>query len=396
MNIIIAPDSFKGSLSATEATEAIRQGIRAVLPEAETVGLPLADGGEGTVEALVNATHGRFLTTTVTGPLGEPVEARWGILGDDVTAVVEMAAASGLTLVPTEERNPLITTTYGTGELIRAALEAGCTKLLIGIGGSATNDGGAGMAQALGAELLDADGQPIGRGGAALANLEKIRTDGMEGRLGKLKVRVASDVNNPLCGPHGAAAIYGPQKGATPEMVELLDKSLAHYAQIIERDLNLEVLHFAGAGAAGGLGAGLLAFLKAELHRGVSLVLETLGFEEYLQAADLVITGEGKIDSQIQFGKTLAGVGGYARRHGVPVVAVAGVVETTPEQLAEFGISAAVSCANGPMSEAECMEHAAELLQETTERVICLLLAGEGIGRRQAALGMADAGGEKR
>jgi len=382
MNIIIAPDSFKGSLSAAEATEAIRQGIRAVLPEAETVGLPLADGGEGTVEALVSATHGRFMTTKVTGPLGEPVEARWGILGDDVTAVIEMAAACGLPLVPAEKRNPLITTTYGTGELIRAALGAGCTKLVIGIGGSATNDGGAGMAQALGAELLDADGRPIGRGGEALARLEKIRTEHMDERLSRLQVKVASDVSNPLCGPEGASAIYGPQKGATPEMVELLEGALAHYAEIIERDLGIEVKDLAGAGAAGGLGAGLMAFLNAEMHRGVALVLETVGFEEYLAAADLVITGEGKIDFQTGFGKALAGVGALAKKHRVPVVAIAGAVEVGPEELSDLGISAAVAALSGPMGEAEAMARAAELVQETTERIMRLLLLGEKIGRQ--------------
>ena len=381
MNIIIAPDSFKGSLPAAEATEAIRQGIRAVMPEAETVSLPLADGGEGTVEALVAATRGRFIKTKVLGPLGDPVEARWGMLGDDVTAVIEMAAASGLTLVPPEKRNPLVTTTYGTGELIRAALDAGCSKLIIGIGGSATNDGGAGVAQALGARLLDAEGKPIGWGGGALANLEKIRIEGIDERLPRLEVKVGSDVSNPLCGPEGASAVYGPQKGATPEMVETLDKALAHYAEVIARDLKVDVKNRPGAGAAGGLGAGLMAFLNAKLHSGVVLVLEATGFEEYLESADLVITGEGKIDSQIHYGKALAGVGALAKRHGVPVVAVAGAIDVDPDRLAEMGIVAVMPCASGPMPEAESIQRAAELVQEATERIMRLVLVGRQIAR---------------
>ena len=376
MNIIIAPDSFKGSLSAVEATEVIRQGIRAVMPEAETVGLPLADGGEGTVEALVTATHGRYLTTKVTGPLGEPVEARWGILGDDITGVIEMAAASGLPLVPPDKRNPLITTTYGTGELITAAVEAGCTKLIIGLGGSATNDGGAGMAQALGVKLLDAEGKPIERGGAALAKLEKIDVSKIDERLCRLQVKIASDVSNPLCGPQGAAAIYGPQKGATPEMVETLDQALAHYAAVIARDLNLDLKDRAGAGAAGGLGAGLMAFLNAGMHRGVTLVLEAIGFEEYLESADLVITGEGRIDSQLQFGKALAGVGALGRKHKVPVVAIAGAVEVDPDELLDFGIRATMPIVNRPLAEAEAMACAAELVQEAAERIMRLIAVG--------------------
>jgi len=381
MNILIAPDSFKGSLSAADAVEAIRQGIRAIMPEAETVGLPLADGGEGTVEALVAATHGRFITTKVTGPLGDPVEARWGILGDDITGVIEMAAASGLPLVPPEKRNPLITTTFGTGQLILAALEAGCTKLIIGIGGSATNDGGAGMAQALGAELLDADGRPLARGGGALINLDKIRIDRMDSRLGRLEVKVASDVKNPLCGPEGAAAVFGPQKGATPEMVEQLDKALAHYAEVILRDLQLDVPNLSGAGAAGGLGAGLMVFLRAQLHRGVAIVLEAINFEEYLQAAHLVITGEGKLDSQTAFGKTLSGIGALAKKYDVPVVAIAGMIDIDAEELEELGISAAVTCLPGPMDENQAMANAAELVQDAAERVMQLIAVGAKLER---------------
>jgi glycerate 2-kinase len=382
MNIIIAPAAFKGSLSAVAVAEAIRQGVRAVVPTAETVGLPLADGGEGTVEALVTATRGHLVRSKVTGPLGEPVEAWWGILGDDITGVIEIAAASGLPLVPPELRNPLLTTTYGTGELIRAALDAGCTRLIIGLGGSATNDGGAGIVQALGGELLDDAGYPLGRGGQALLNLHSINLEMLDPRLQKAQILLASDVSNPLCGPQGAAAVYGPQKGATLEMVELLDKALQNYAAVIERELKLEIASVAGSGAAGGAGAGLMVFLNARLHRGISLVLETLQFEEYLQAADLIITGEGKIDTQIQYGKAIAGVGSLARRAGVPVVAVAGAVELDAESLEDFGISAALPCVNRPMAENEAMTHAAELVQETTERLMRLVLVGDKIKRR--------------
>jgi glycerate kinase len=238
------------------------------------------------------------------------------------------------------------------------------------------------MAQALGARLLDAEERQIGRGGAALADLDKIQTEGMDERLERLEVRVASDVSNPLCGPLGASAVYGPQKGATPEMVETLDKALDHYAEVIARDLKIKVKDAPGAGGAGGLGAGLMAFLKAKMQRGVALVLEAVNLEEYLEAADLVITGEGRIDSQMEFGKTLSGVGALAKRHGIPVVALAGAVDVAPEKLAEIGILAAIPCANGPASEADCMEHAAELLQEAAERIMRLLILGRGLAQR--------------
>jgi glycerate 2-kinase len=382
MNILIAPDSFKGSLSATEAAEAIRQGVKAVMPEAETVGLPLADGGEGTVEAMVTATQGRFLYTNATGPLGEQIEARWGILGDDVTAVIEMASVAGLSLVPPEKRNPLLTTTYGVGELIKAVLDAKCSKLIIGIGGSATNDGGAGMAQALGADLLDETGRSIGRGGGELAKVAKVSRENMDKRLTKLEIKIAADVNNPLCGPQGASVVYGPQKGATPEMVAGLDAGLHHYAEIIARDIGIDVLEQAGAGAAGGLGAGLMAFCYARLHSGVALVLEASNFAEYLQAADLVITGEGRLDEQMQFGKALAGLGALAKHANVPVLALAGMIDIDTEKLDELGIAAALPCPDRPLSEAEAMAQAADLLQGATERALRLLLLGKDLASK--------------
>lgn len=370
-----------------EAAEAIVQGIRAVLPQTEVVRLPLADGGEGTVQALVDATRGRFVRRRVLGPLREPVEATFGVLGDDVTAAIEMAAASGLTLVPPEKRNPMVTTTFGTGQLILAALDEGCRKIIIGIGDSATNDGGAGMAQAMGAGLLDDDNRQIGPGGAELERLAKIDVAGLDPRLAEAEVLVASDVSNPLCGPEGASRVYGPQKGASPEMVEALDKALGHYASIIERDLGKSVADVPGAGAAGGLGAGLLAFLDAKTRRGVSVVLEATGFEQYMEAADLVLTAEGRIDQQTIYGKVLSGVGGVCKRKGVPVVAFGGTVALEPEELHSIGIQAAVPIASGPMPESEAMARAGELLQQACERVMHILVLGTDLGRAFEAAG---------
>ncbi|PJB56913.1 MAG: glycerate kinase, partial [Candidatus Infernicultor aquiphilus] len=262
MKIVVAPDSFKGSLTAIEVSDAIEKGIREVFPEAEIIKIPMADGGDGTVQCLVNATGGKILEEKVIGPLGNEVWAFYGILGDRKTAIVEMAAASGLTLVPENKRDPLITTTYGTGQLIKAALNQGCRKMIIGIGGSATNDGGAGMVQALGTKLLDKDGEEIGFGGGELKKIVKIDISCMDKRLSDIKVLAASDVNNPLCGPQGASRIYGPQKGATPEIIEELDESLAYFAELIKRDLHKDIKDIPGAGAAGGLGASLIAFLN--------------------------------------------------------------------------------------------------------------------------------------
>lgn len=385
MNIIVCPDSFKGSLSAVDATEAIAQGVRAVAPETEIVRLPLADGGEGTVEALVTATEGRTIEREVRGPRGEPVRARLGVLGDDSTGVIEMAAASGLPLVPADQRDPRITTTYGTGELIKAALDAGCTKVLVGIGGSATNDGGAGMAQALGVRLLDAEGQELPPGGAALARLATIDTSGLDPRVERTEFLVASDVTNPLVGPEGASAVYGPQKGATPAMVAELDQALAHYAAVIREQLRVEVADAPGAGAAGGLGAGLMAFLGATMRMGIALVLEAVDFERYLEAADLVITGEGKLDAQTAFGKTLFGVGRLAEKHRVPVVALVGMLDADPADLPALGIQAALTIVPGPIGEEQAMAEAGSYLQASAEQLMRLLrvgrLVGEGKGR---------------
>ena len=376
MRILIAPQSLKGSLTAAEAGLAIAQGVRAVYPTAEIEIVPVADGGEGTVQALVDATGGRIVQKTVTGPLGEPVPAFFGLMGDGHTAAIEMAAAAGLPLVPPERRDPRITTTYGVGELILAALDYGCRHFIIGIGGSATNDGGAGMGQALGAALLTNEGTEIARGGATLTTLAHISTAKMDARLQECTVEVACDVTNPLCGPTGASAVYGPQKGATPEMVLELDKALAHYAQIVERDLGVSVRDVPGAGAAGGLGAGLIAFLHATLRPGAQIVLEAVHLEERIRTADLVITAEGQIDSQTAYGKSVAAVAALAKRYGLPVVALAGSLGDNYQTVYELGVDALVVLPSAPMSLTYAMENAARLTSDAAERACRLLQVG--------------------
>ncbi len=353
MKIVVAPDSFKGSLTAIEVADAIEQGIREIFPEAEIVKIPMADGGDGTVQCLVNATGGEILREKVTGPLGDEILASYGILGDKKTAVIEMAEASGLTLVPEDKRNPLITTTYGTGQLIKAALDQGCRKMIIGIGGSATNDGGAGMLQALGVKLLDREGKEIGFGGGELKKVFRIDTKYLDNRLSETKVIVASDVSNPLCGPKGASWIYGPQKGATPEIIEDLDDSLAHFAEIITRDVNKDVNDMPGAGAAGGLGASLMAFLDTELRPGIEIIIEIVKLEQATKDADLVITGEGKIDSQTIYGKAPIGVAKIAKKYNIPVIAVAAIIGDDADIVHQYGINTLIKISEPPMSLAE-------------------------------------------
>ncbi len=372
MKIVVAPQSFKGSLPAREVAEAITGGIRRVLAEAKVVVLPMADGGEGTVDSLVYATGGRTMQTEVTGPLGDRVLAAWGILGDGVTAVVEMASASGLVLVPPDRLDPMIATTYGTGELVRAALDSGCRRLIIGIGGSATNDGGAGMAQALGAKLNDREGRRLPPGGAALAGLRQIDISGLDSRLAECQVTVACDVTNPLCGKEGASWVYGPQKGATEEMCRQLDEALANYASIIKKDLGIDVRDLPGAGAAGGLGAGLVAFLDARLLSGFEIISDAVGLVEHLKGAVLVFTGEGRLDTQTALGKTLAGVAKHAKMLGVPVVVIAGELHGDLNELYRQGIDAALSIAPGPISLEESEADAARLITDTTERALRL------------------------
>ena len=367
MKIVIAPQGFKGNLTALEVARAIEEGVKRIVPDAETVLKPMADGGEGTVQALVDATGGELIITEVTGPLEERVNAHWGILSDRTTAVIEMASASGLPLVPPEKRNPFITTTYGTGELIRAALDRGCRKLIIGIGGSATNDGGVGMAQALGARLLDADNKELPFGGAALARLERIDISGMDPRLADFEVTLASDVNNPLCGHRGASAIYGPQKGATPEMVKQLDAALSHYADVIKKDLDIDLREVPGAGAAGGLGLGLMVFLKAKAVPGIDVVIRATNLVADLKGAEIVFTAEGRIDCQSAMGKVPTGVALAAKKFGATVIALAGEVADDCRVVFDQGIDAVLSIAPGPITLDQSMAEAEKLLANAAE-----------------------------
>jgi len=372
MKIVIAPDSFKGNLTALEVANAIKEGIKRVLPEAEIDEVPMADGGEGTVQALVDATGGQIITEEVCDPLGNQIQADFGILGDGKTAVIEMAAASGLPLVPDDKHNPMLTTTYGTGELIRAAFGRGCRKLIVGIGGSATVDGGAGMAQALGARLLDKDGNEVPRCGGGLEHLDRIDVSQLDSRIAEATTVVACDVDNPLVGPRGGPEVYGPQKGATPKMVRKLDKYLDRYADIIKRDLGADVKEEPGAGAAGGLGAGLMAFLNAELKSGIDIVIDASGLERHLKDADLVITGEGMIDSQTIYGKTPIGVARAAKKFGLPVIGIGGGISDDASVVYENGIDALMSTVSYPMSLETAIERARDDLAGAAERAIRL------------------------
>lgn len=376
MKIVIAPDSYKESLTSLEAAAEIESGFRAVFPHAEFITLPMADGGEGTVAALVAATGGTLVEVIVTGPLGEPVTACYGLTGDRKTAIIEMAAASGLALVAPGLRNPMRTTTYGTGELIRAALGAGINHLIIGIGGSATNDGGAGMLQALGVKMSDHAGREIGFGGGSLANLECIDISGLDPRLKACRIEAACDVNNSLTGQKGASAVFGPQKGATPEMVRQLDANLARYAGLIRRDLGVEVEQVPGAGAAGGMGAALLAFLGAELRPGIEIVMEAVGMEAHVRDADLVITGEGCIDSQTIHGKTPIGVARMAKRYGRPVIGIAGCLSMDAAVVHEYGIDAVFSVLSRVGSMEESLSQAAVNLRAASRNIAAALKLG--------------------
>lgn len=379
VRLLIACDSFKGSATSKQVGEALREGILRAMPHAEVLAIPVADGGEGTVQALVDATGGEFVAVTVTNPIGEKVEASFGILGDGKTAVIEMAAASGLTLIPPERRNPWVTTTYGTGELIKAALERGCRRIIIGIGGSATNDAGAGMAQALGIGLLDENGNQIGFGGGELSKLRRIDMSRLDPRAKDAEFIVACDVDNPLTGERGAAYVYAPQKGATPDMLPKLDANLRHFAKVVREQLGIDVEHVPGAGAAGGLGAGLMAFLGAKLRPGTEIVFELIGLEERIRDADLVITGEGQIDAQTAFGKTPVGVAKLAKKYGKPVIAVAGAIGDGADVVHAHGIDAVFSIANRPMTLDEAMDNVLRLLADFGEQLGRLILALEKI-----------------
>jgi glycerate kinase len=365
MKIVIAPDSFKESLSAPQVAEAIAAGWATVYPQAELCLRPMADGGEGTVDAVLAATGGERRELDVSGPLGAPVTAHWGWL-DGATAVIEMAAASGLHWVPRDQRDATIASSRGTGELIRAALDAGAERIILGLGGSATNDGGAGLLQALGVRFLDSAGRELAPGGAALAQLEQLDLTGLDPRLLAVQVEVAADVDNPLCGEKGASAIFGPQKGATPAQVEQLDAALSRLAWVVAGTLGEDFSQFPGVGAAGGLGFAAKAFLRARFRPGIELVAELSELADALRGADLVITGEGRLDAQSLHGKTPVGVARQAQAAGVPVIALAGSLGEGYEQLYAAGIDAAFSLTPGPVSlEQACADAAAQLTART-------------------------------
>ncbi|BCL76859.1 glycerate kinase [Jeongeupia sp. HS-3] len=376
MKIVIAPDSYKESLSALDVAINIEAGMREIWPDADYVKLPVADGGEGTVAAMVDATGGKIVNVGVTGPLGECVNAFYGLSGDGQTAIIEMAAASGLALVPPSLRNPLQTTSYGTGELIRAALDAGARRFIIGIGGSATNDGGAGMVQALGARLLDQTGRELGFGGGPLARLALIDVAGLDARLKDCQIEVACDVDNPLTGPKGASHVFGPQKGATPEIVAQLDANLKHYASVIGHDLGIHVDTVPGAGAAGGMGAAMFAFLGGTLRPGIEIVMEAVGLDAIVASADLVITGEGRIDSQTIHGKTPIGVARVAKRHGKPVIGIAGCLTPDVGVVHEHGIDAVFSVLYHACSVDEALAKAAGNVRMAARNVAATLQIG--------------------
>ncbi|MGF1680707.1 glycerate kinase [Photobacterium minamisatsumaniensis] len=374
MKIVIAPDSYKESLTAMEVASAIEAGFSQVLPDAEYIKLPMADGGEGTVQSLVDATNGDIVECTVTGPLGEQVNGFYGLMGHGKTAIIEMAAASGLHLVEPALRNPLKTTTFGTGELIKAALDNGVEHIIVGIGGSATNDGGIGMAQALGIRLLDEKGNDVGFGGEALAKIKTIDNSGVDPRLSQIKLEVACDVDNPLCGPKGASHIFGPQKGATPEMVEQLDADLAYYADLIKAQLGRDIKNTSGAGAAGGLGAALLGLLDASLRPGIEIVMDAVNLSQIVSDADLVITGEGRIDSQTIHGKTPIGVARAAKQFDVPVIGIAGSLSNDCNVVYDHGIDAAFSVVSGAMTLQDALDGAAFNVQATARNVAAVMM----------------------
>ena len=376
MKIVIAPDSFKESLTAAEVATAIETGFKQIIPDAEYVKVPVADGGEGTLQSLVDATEGHFFNETVTGPLGAQVETCFGILGDGKTAVIEMARASGIELVAPEDRDPFITTTYGTGELILAALDKGVEKIIVGIGGSATNDGGAGMMQALGVKLLDDEGNELAHGGAVLKQLAKINTASMDKRLKSVKFVAACDVDNPLTGDNGASAIFGPQKGACAEKVQKLDAALKHYGEVIEQTLDIHVDTAPGAGAAGGMGAALLAFMQADLKPGINIVMDAVALAEKVEGAKLVITGEGRIDGQTALGKTPVGVARIAKAQDIPVIALAGAVGKGVDTVYEQGIDALFPVVHGAVDLPEALAKGAENLTRAARNLAAVMRLG--------------------
>lgn len=378
MKMLLASDSYKGSLTTMQVAEQIKKGVRKVFPEAEFMCVPVADGGEGTVETMVTHLGGEYRTVKVTAPDGSKIDARYGILKNGI-AVIEMAAASGLPIIPKEKRNVMTATTYGTGEMIKAALAEECEQIYIGVGGSATNDVGVGMAQALGYSFLDRSGKEVGFGGGELEKIEKIDSSGADPRLKKKKIVVMSDVINPLCGKSGAAAIYGPQKGASPKQVEELDRGLKHLANLIREQMGINLEELPGAGAAGGLGAGLVAFAGAEIRSGIKTVLELANFKEKLDWADLVITGEGKIDAQSVLGKVISGISQMAKEKNIPVIAVSGAIEYGAEVIYDKGVSTMEAAVCKTMQLDEAVRNADTLVENAVERVMRAVRIGQKI-----------------
>ena len=373
MKILIAPQSYKGSISAIKVAEAIKQGALNIFPDIKSLIIPVADGGDGTLETLVESTNGTIHNSNATGPLGNSIPVIWGTLGDSKTAIIEMARISGLALVPQNKRNPYYTTSYGLGEIIKEALDLGYRKFIIGIGGSATNDGGAGMAQALGAKLTDENKKPIDLGGLALNEITKIDISGIDPRINESEILVACDVNNPLCGPNGASFIYGPQKGASPEMVKTLDDALYHFGSQLIRDTGINIMEIEGSGAAGGIGGGMVGFLDAKLKPGIEIVLDSLDFDKSLKNVDLVITGEGQIDFQTVFSKAPIGVAKHAKKYNIPVIAICGSLGENYQDVHSHGIDAVIPIIPKPMELKNASDNAYELIKNTSEQIFRIL-----------------------
>lgn len=375
MKILIAPDSFKGSATSSRAADAIGEGVQQIFPDAELIKIPVADGGEGTVEALTDSLHGKIITKSVKGPIGEVVEASYGILPGNI-AVIEMASASGLPLVPEDKRNPLITSTYGTGQLIQDALERDCKKIILGIGGSATNDGGTGMARALGYKFLDRKGHELPEGGGSLVNLAEIDNSEVDKDIFKTKFLIACDVTNPLTGPEGASHIYGAQKGASSEDIEHLDRALGKLAEVVSSKYGRANENIPGAGAAGGLGYGLMEFCGGELKSGIEIVLDLIKFDSFLDGVDLVISGEGRIDGQSVYGKVPVGIAGRAKKKNIPVLVVVGDIGPKVDVVYDHGIDAIMSSVNKAMSLDEAMSRSGELLADAASRAMRMIKIG--------------------
>ncbi len=383
MKIIIAPNAFKGSSTAQEVAESMSQGVLGVFPDAELLKLPIADGGDGTLGLILHAASGEAVAVDVLDPFGQSITAHLGVLKHERTAIIEMAEASGLRLVPSDSLNPMKTTTYGTGQLIKTALNRGCEKIVVGVGGSATVDGGIGMAQALGAKILDEQGEQVQYGGSGLGEVAQIDLTELDSRIQDTQIIVACDVENPLLGPDGAAPVFGPQKGATPEMVKILADHLSHFAEVMERDVGVDIRFLPSAGAAGGLAGGLVAFLGASIELGIDTILDLMDFDRHLVGADLVLTGEGQLDEQTLYGKAPIGVSKRAQKLGIPVIALAGGLGEGVDVVYEHGIDAMFSIVDCPMPLDKAMNNSAKLIQKTTERAMRLLRIGINQGEKK-------------